>query len=126
MLLEGVWGALKTEVKFAILFPMEQNSTGGKRPRVCLTSGVFRWLCDIHAVRQEHGEGYSAGGIVLTDVGAQVTMGGSLRTPAARAFLCSASMQACAAASNPMHCLRAPTIQSVAIICAKAWGQGCG
>jgi len=47
------------------------------RPAVCVTSGVFRWLCDIHAVKAEHGEGCSAGGCMLTNDGAEVTMGGA-------------------------------------------------
>ena len=46
--------------------------------RVCLTSGVFRWLCDIQAVRPEHGEGCSAGGVVLTSEGAQAILGGMI------------------------------------------------
>ena len=51
------------------------------RQRICLTSAVFRWLCDIHAVRQEHGEGFSAGGMALTPDGAQQTFGGSPPAP---------------------------------------------
>jgi hypothetical protein len=50
---------------------------GARFQRVNLTSGVFRWLCDIHAVRADHGEGCSAGGVVLTPEGNHIICGGA-------------------------------------------------
>ena len=68
-------------------------------PRVSVTSGVFRWLCEIQAVSPEHGEGCPAGGVLLTAEGGRAIMGGATLLDSVARF-CPAAAKAIAEAGQ--------------------------